>query len=60
MEKPKYSMTIQIHTISFLESSPSKDNKGKTTKDRNYTEKKQESNPSTNIKEVSHKNRSQI
>ena len=30
MENPKYSMTKQIHTLSFHESSPSKDNKGNT------------------------------
>jgi hypothetical protein len=29
MDKPRYSMTNQIHTISFHESCPSKDNKGK-------------------------------
>jgi hypothetical protein len=30
MEKPKYSMKYQIHTISFHEPRTSKDNKGKT------------------------------
>jgi hypothetical protein len=30
MEQPKYSMKKQAHTISFHESGPSKDNKGKT------------------------------
>jgi hypothetical protein len=41
----------QIHTISIHKPSPSKDNKGKTP-----TQEKQESNPSTNLKEDSHKN----
>jgi hypothetical protein len=30
MEKPEYSMAKPNHTISFHESGPSKDNKGKT------------------------------
>ena len=49
----------QIHTISFHKSSPSKDNKGKTPKQggKLLPRKKQESNPSTNLKEDSHKNR---
>jgi hypothetical protein len=34
MEKPKYSMTKTKYTISFQESSPSKDNKGKTPTQR--------------------------
>jgi hypothetical protein len=48
----------QIHTISFHESSPSKDNNRKKTNTRTETTsyKKQEINPSTNLKKDSHKN----
>jgi hypothetical protein len=48
MEKPRYSMTKQIYTISFHKFSPSKDNKGKTpTKENNLL---------TNQREKSHIN----
>jgi hypothetical protein len=49
----------QIHTLSFQESSISKDNNRKkiNTRTENMSWKKQESNPSTNLKEDSHKNR---
>jgi hypothetical protein len=49
----------QIHTLSFHEYSPSKDNNRKKTNTRTETtpEKKQESNSSTNLKEDRHKNR---
>jgi hypothetical protein len=59
----------QIHTLSFHESSPSKDNKRKqqqqhkkkTNKNNKRTENmpqtNQENNPSTNLKEDSHNNR---
>ena len=47
----------QIHTLSFHESSPSNDNNiKKQYKDGNHALEK-ESNPSTNLKEDSHKNR---
>jgi hypothetical protein len=62
MEKPKYSMQNQIHTISFHESSPLKDNKRKTpTQGGNYAppQKNQESNLSTNLTKDNHKNRNQ-
>jgi redox-sensitive bicupin YhaK (pirin superfamily) len=59
MEKPKYSMTNQIYTLSFHESSPSKDNNRKEAIQgwKSCPRKKQQSNPSTNQKEDSHKNR---
>jgi hypothetical protein len=59
MEKPKYSMTKPNSHNIFHESSPSKDNKGKTPTQggKLLPRKKQESNPSTNLKEDSHKNR---
>jgi hypothetical protein len=46
----------QIHTISFHKSSPSKKNKEKTPTQGGKLchRKKQESNPSTNLKEDSH------
>jgi hypothetical protein len=48
----------QIHTLSFNESGPSKDNNRKTnTRMETMSEKKQKSNPSTNLKEDSLKNR---
>jgi hypothetical protein len=34
MEKPRYSMKIQIYIISFQKASPSNDNKGKTSTQR--------------------------
>ena len=48
-----------MYTISFHKSSRSKGNNGKTPTQRTETtpQKKQESNPSTNLKEDSHKNR---
>jgi hypothetical protein len=53
----------QIHTLSFHESSPSKDNNKKkknNTRRETMSYEKQESNPSTNLKEDSHKNRMPI
>ena len=59
MENQSIPWQNQIHTISFHKSIPSKDNKGKTPKQggKLLPRKKQESNPSTNLKEDSHKNR---
>jgi hypothetical protein len=58
MEEPTYSITkLNSHNI-FQESSSSKDNKGNTpTKGGIMSLKKQERNPSTNLKEDSRKNR---
>jgi transglutaminase/protease-like cytokinesis protein 3 len=57
MEKPKYSMTKPNSHI-FPRIQHSKDNKGKTpnTRKENIPEKKQENNPSINLKEDSRKN----
>jgi hypothetical protein len=52
-------MKKQIYTISFHESSPTKDNRWKTPTQRGklHPRKKQESNLSTNPKENRHTNR---
>jgi hypothetical protein len=59
MKKISIPQQKQIHTLSFHESSPSKDNKRekKNTRTETTPYKKQESNPPTNLKEDSHKNR---
>jgi hypothetical protein len=70
MEKPKYfTIKKQIHTLTFHEFSPSKNNRKKKTnkqtkkktiqRQKPYPRKKQESNPSTNQKQDSHKDRMQ-
>jgi hypothetical protein len=59
MEKPMYSIKKQIHTISFDEFSPSKDNKGKTPTPRwkLHLRKSAKSILQKKLKEDSHKNR---